>query len=183
MIRNTRKMRGYTLTEILLVVGFISLATISTLTVSKVADHYSTSGTEARKMQALESAIQHTFGIVGFYPLVNATGLNAANATPPDLRDPSNANRIVNGFGNDITLTPATLTTAWGSTYPGFNIVTKAIPSDYCTKFVLSTEGSFDEVSIGGVVVKPVGGSVDVGATAGQCSSSSTMDVTFTSFT
>jgi type II secretory pathway pseudopilin PulG len=178
-----KQQQGFTLTEILLVVGFIALASVLVVRLATNAGVSSTASTEGQNIHALAQAVWRGPGMWGFYPYVSNTAMNASNLTPGNMRDASNANRIVNGFGSDINVTPATYV-AFGITYPGFNIATTNIPFNYCPAIVVDEQSDFDqgEISVQGTLVKTVGGSLDVQALANACESASTVTITFTSF-
>jgi type II secretory pathway pseudopilin PulG len=174
---------GFTLIEVLLVVGFVATGTLAVLIVSNIADRYGKAATETANIHALAEAVWKGPGIMGFYPVVSNAGMNNSNFTPETMRDPSNASSIVNGFGSDINVTPATYVNSYGITYNGFNIATTNIPFNYCSKIVSDAGGDFDQISVQGTIVKAVTASdVDPATMAVACSSATNVTITFTSF-
>ena len=178
-----KQKQGFTLIEVLLVVLFVAIGSLGILVVSAIADRYGKAATETENIHALAEALWKGPGMLGFYPYVSTAGMNSANFTPVSMRDPSNANRIVNGFGSDINVTPATYVNSYGITYNGFNIATTNIPFNYCASLISDAEGDFDQISVQGTIVKAVGAtSVNPAQMAVACNSATSVTITFTSF-
>lgn len=144
---NKKKLaRGFTLVEILLVVGFIALASIGIYTIYTKVTVTNQANTEGRNLDTIRAGVKNLFGGQSTY-----TGLTASVAVQarvvPDSMTTSGATTITNSFGGTVTIAPANL---GAGTNNGFTITYPAVPGAVCSKLATTGGAGFDAVSIGG---------------------------------
>lgn len=175
---NRKQKNGFTLIEILLVVGFIAIAGIGVYSVYSKVQINSAANTEARNIDALRAGIKGLFAPVSSTAGLGNLVINNASITPQPMRNAA-ADGIVNSFGGVVTVASAGNPTAGDS----FTITYNGVPSAACTKLVTGTGSQFEGVTVAGNVVKAYGANtqVDVVAATAQCGSGDTVTIVFTS--
>ena len=163
-----RKNKGFTLVEILLVVGFIALAGIGIYTIYSKVQVSNQANTESRNLDTLRAGIKSMYGGNPNFTGLGNTVANQSRLTPDSMRNPAAANEIINSFGGQVLIAPVSL---GGGTNNGFRITYPEVPGAVCSKLVTSAGGQFNQVTVAGTVVKTFGTSVpiDVAATALSC--------------
>lgn len=165
------KNRGFTLVEILLVVGFISLAGIGIYTIYSKVQMSNSALTEGKNLDTIRAGVKSLFGGNQNYAAVTNLVLNQARITPDSMRAipyvAADAN-INNSFGGAVTVTPASL---GGGTNNGFRVTYPKVPGAVCAKLVTGAGNGWDAI---GVVaannVKVYGtGNISVGTLTAQC--------------
>lgn len=168
-----KKNKGYTLTELLLVVGSMTVMAITVFQLYRtVADNYA-SIEEARRLNRLQQLVLDTVGVVSSYEnlttvdVINLSrsGTNRPAALEPQQFDPSNPNRIINVWKSDVRVGP----TPNGR---GFILTEEGVPPDACSSFVPRLQNITDQIVVNGITVKPLGQSIDVSAMSMACGSS-----------
>lgn len=152
-IKNNKK--GFTLVEILLVVGFIAIASIGIYVVYNKVNSGGKANAEARNLDVLRAGIKNLYGANNNYNGINAQIVDQAGITP----DVMNTNpTITNSFGGAVTIGAVNLGTG---TNNGFAITYNNVPPDVCAKLVPTAGAQFDQVTIGaagaGTVAKAFG--------------------------
>jgi type II secretory pathway pseudopilin PulG len=150
-----KKSKGFTLVEILLVVGFIALASIGIYAVYNKVTTTAKANQENRNMQTIRAGIKQLFGNQQNYTGLTETVVRNARISPQDMH--TGAATLTNAFGGAVTIAPQALGAA-----PGFRITTASIPGDVCVKLASGAGSSFDQVTIGGTVVKAIGTNTQV---------------------
>lgn len=162
---------GFTLVEILLVVGFIALAGVSIYTVYAKVQMSNAALTEGKNLDTIRAGVKSLFGGTQNYAAVSNLVLNQARITPDSMRaipySAADAN-INNSFGGVVTVTPVAL---GGGSNNGFRVTYPKVPGAVCAKLVTGAGTGWDAV---GVVaannVKVFGtGSISVGTLTAQC--------------
>ena len=170
-LKSKKAAAGFTLVEILLVVGFIALAGIGIYTIYNKVQVSSSANAEGRNLDALRAGVKNLYGGSSSYAgLINRT-LNDARITPDSMRAVpyvAGATAINNSFGGAVIVTPVTL--GGGAANNGFQITYPNVPGDVCAKLVTVAGKGFDQVSIGGTTVKAFGtNNLQVDAVATNC--------------
>ncbi len=173
----TKKSLGFTLVEILLTTGLITLG------FSLLAGAYFKTQRnleilkEAKYIMAIkEGAETLSFGERSYTGLTN-TKLNESNITPSALKVPSDITQILSSFSIPISVTSATIGTDVSVTDNAIQITYTGMLDMYCTQFVNQVASKFDEITINNVSVKSVTGGefeVDSEAVATQCNANAT---------
>lgn len=171
------KSKGFTLVEILLVVGFIALASIGIYAVYNKVTTTAKANTENTNLQTVRAGIKQLFGSQKNYTGLTSDVVRNARISPQGMHT-GGASGLVNSFGGDVVIVPQAL----GGT-EGFRITTNSIPGDVCVKLATGAGASFDQVTIGGTVVKAVGSNNQINpiAVTVQCDAD-TVDMVFDSY-
>lgn len=162
-----RKSLGFTLIEVLLVVGFIAVAGLGVYTVYSKVTLNNAANTEARNIDTIRAGIKTLFAGQASTAGLSNTVVNNASLTPSSMVTTGVPTNITNSFGGAVVVTPLTLVAA----NDGFRIRYPSVPGAVCTKLVTGTGSQFERVSVGGAVVKPLGTNtqVDIAATTTAC--------------
>lgn len=141
-----RKNKGFTLIEVLLVVGFIALAGIGVYTIYSKVQISNAANTEARNLDTIRAGVKSLYGASPNYNVpsaINATVLNNARITPENMR--ASATTIVNSFGGAVTIAPVNL---GSGTNNGFRITYNNVPAEVCVKLATTGGAAFDQLTI-----------------------------------
>ncbi|MHC3434930.1 type IV pilin [Diaphorobacter sp. HDW4B] len=183
--KNGRK-AGFTLVEILLVVGFIALAGIGIYTVYTKVQMSNAALTEGKNMDTIKAGVKNLFGGTRNYTDLNNTVINDARVTPDSMRAipyKTADGAINNSFGGVVTVTPASL---GGASDNAFSVRYENVPGAVCSKLITGAAATWDQIAAGTTnqVVKTFGtGQMNIQAVAQACStdSGSGVAITFTS--
>ena len=176
-MKQIKNKKGFTLVELLLVVGLIALgAVVAYITFPKV-QATSRANTEATNINTIASGINNLYAGTNTYASLGTDGataftvLNGARQLPERM---ISGTRILNGFGGDVTITAANLPV--GATTNNFYLITYAgVPTAECTKLASGVGNNFVQVGINGTtgtnLVKefPNEAAIDPGLVAAQC--------------
>lgn len=186
--RNNKK--GFTLVEILLVVGFIALAGIGIYTVYSKVQMSNAALTEGKNLDSIRAGVKNLYGGSQNYTGLTNIVLNDARITPDSMRPipyTVNSNSITNSFGGLVTVTPKVLGS--GGSNNGFSVSYANVPGAVCAKLVTGAGTGWDQINIGtgafagatGGNVKNFGsGRIDVATLATQCAGDGGSGVTIT---
>jgi type II secretory pathway pseudopilin PulG len=162
-----KRTKGYTLIEILLVTGFVSVASIGVYTIFNKAKDISIANNEAKIVEHFRTEIARMYENSPSYLGLDNAAVNAAKVTPTNMTT-ANPNEIVNKFGGAINITPINYASIANS---GFRITYPNIRISSCPHMALSLMGGFNSISVNGTVVKNYGdGTINPGALATACS-------------
>ena len=166
------KKNGFTLVEILLVVGFIALAGIGIYTVYTKVQMSNAALQEGKNLDTIRAGIKNLYGGNQNYAGLSNSVLNDARITPDSMRkipyDAGDAT-ITNSFGGAVNLDPVSLGAAAGSNN-GFRVTYNNVPGAVCAKLVTGTGAAWDQISVQGKVVKSFGkGNLNVSDLATSC--------------
>lgn len=176
--------RGFTLIEVLLVVGFIALASIGVYVVYNKVQTGNAANTEARNIDALRAGVKNIYGgSTSYNGLSNEVALNA-RIVPDNMRTSNSTTAITNSFGGKVTLGPKKFG-ATAAANNAFTIRYEGVPIDVCAKLATSAGAGFNEVEVNGTpvksTIKPTGNELNVALTASSCNSNAGNDLIFTS--
>lgn len=159
--------KGFTLVEILLVVGFIAIATIGIYVVYQKVNEGGQTNTEARNIDTIRAGVKNLWGVNRDYSTLTNAGVIAARIPPNSMTNNGTATSMQNSFGGAVTIDPVARN---GGNNNAFTITYNNVPAGVCTKLVPTSGAQFDEVTVGGTVVKTYGSNnLDAGKTATQC--------------
>ncbi len=170
--------KGFTLIEILLVVGFIALAGSGIYIVYSKVTLSNQANTEGRNLDTLRAGIKSLYASQSSTTGLTNTVVNQAQITPASMTD-GTAGGILNSFGGTATIVPQNL----GGTNNGFRITYTIVPSAVCTKLATGTGGQFDQLTVAGTVVKALGTTtaVDIATATAQCGGADNVTMIFDS--
>lgn len=132
--------------------------------------------TESKNLDTLKAGLKPFFAGQSSTAGLNNTLVNSAQITPPSMMDGTAAG-IVNSFGGAVVITPQGL----GGTNNGFRIEYQNVPSAVCTQLATGTGAQFAQLTVAGVVVKPLGTTTTVNLTTAttQCNSADAVVMQF----
>lgn len=174
-----KKSKGFTLVEILLVVGFIALAGIGIYTIYAKVQVSNQANQESRNLDTLRAGVKSLYASRPSFLGVTNTVANNARVTPDNMRT-DDAAAIINSFGGAVTVEPVNL---GGGTNNGLRIIYTEVPSAVCSKLVTSAGVQFNSVHVAGTEVKKFGSNeaLDVAEAASQCNGTDTVEMFFDS--
>lgn len=166
--------RGFTLIEVLLVVGFIALASIGVYVVYNKVQTGNAANTEARNIDALRAGVKNIYGGSTSYNGLDNTVALQARIVPDNMRSAAaGATDITNSFGGRVTVASTSFGTG-AAPNNAFTIQYEGVPIDVCAKLATSAGAGFNRVQVNGTQVKSTitatGNELNVAATAGACS-------------
>jgi type II secretory pathway pseudopilin PulG len=169
-IKNYNK-KGFTLIEILLVVGFIALAGIGIYSVFSKTNMANQALNESRNINLIKAGIKNLYGNSQGYTGLSNQVLNDARITPDSMRKVpyiSSDNIIINSFGGLVSVTPIVL--GGSGINNGFRITYPKIPGQVCAKLVPMMDKNMDQITVNGVIVKSFGtGNLNLISLATSC--------------
>ena len=180
----TRKRKGFTLVEILLVVGFIALAGIGIYTVYTKVQMSNAALQEGKNLDTIRAGTKNLFGGTQTYANISNIVLNDARITPDSMRPipyQQGASSITNNFGGSVQVAAVAL---GGGSNNGFSVDYPKVPGAVCAKLVTGAGTGWDQVTVGGLVVKPFGtGALDIVNLTKQCAgdNGNGIDIVFSS--
>ena len=167
---NKKGSKGFTLVEILLVVGFISLAGIGIYTVYAKVQQSNAALTEGKNLSTIRAGVKNLFGSSSNYANVANSVLNDARVTPDSMRAVpyvAGDNNINNSFGGVVKVTPVAL---GGGVNNGFDVDFPKVPGGVCANLVTGSGTAWDQITVNAVVVKTFGtGTLNVALLATNC--------------
>lgn len=171
--------KGFTLVEILLVVGFIALAGIGIYTVYSKVQMSNAALTEGKNLDTLRAGAKSLYGGTQTYATVTNAVLNDSRVTPDSMRIipyTAGSSSILNTFGGAVTVLPVSL---GGGTSNGFEVTYPNIPGAVCAKLVAGSGSAWDQIKVGTTTVKGFGtGSLAVAGLATACAADTGNGVT-----
>ena len=176
LFKSSKQKRGFTLIEILLVVGFIAVAGIGVYTVYNKVTLGNAANTEGRNIDTLRAGVKNLFAGASSTANLTNTVVNNAGITPTPMQTAGTPANITNSFGGAVVIAPVTLVAA----NDGFRITYPSVPGSVCTKLVTGTGTQFDRVTVGATVVKALGTNttVDIAAATTACAADAGQGVT-----
>jgi type II secretory pathway pseudopilin PulG len=181
--KSTTKKKGFTLIEILLVVGFIALAGIGVYVVYDKVETANIVNKEYRNIQTLNAGIKNLYRGVnnysGLFPRIVILG----QVVPEEMillgtagRVPATTYRLQNSFSSPMTLEAASYN---GGTDNAYLIITD-VPKKVCAKMATTMSHSFNKVEVDTTTVKDTAANqrnVNVSAAAAACEASAQENV------
>jgi type II secretory pathway pseudopilin PulG len=177
-----KQSKGFTLIEILLVVGFIALASVGVYTIYNKVQISNNANAESRNIDLIRSGVKSLYASQTNYGAAAAnlnTILNNARIVPEVMNGGQTGTaNITNSFGGAVTVTVVGLN---GGTNNAFRITYAQVPAAVCTKLAASAAAQFDAVTAGGSNVKTFGvNQIDVAALTAGCNTDAGAGVTMT---
>ena len=158
-----KKNKGFTLVEILLVVGFIALASIGIYAVYNKAITTGKANQENTNLQTIRAGINNLFGNQKDYADVSEDVVRNARISPPSMH--TGAYALTNLFGGRVIIREETI-----GVKKGFSIESQRVPTDVCIKLGAMAGASFERIQIASAIVKEPGYKPDPEKIVVQCS-------------
>lgn len=170
MKKNNNK-KGFTLVEILLVVGFMALAGIGIYTVFGKTNTSNKALQESRNINVLKAGIKNIYGGSQGYGGLSNGVLNDSRTTPESMRKvpyDSPDSTITNMFGGSVLVVPTVL--GGSGLNNGFRISYSKVPGDVCSKLVTMVDKNIEQITVNGNIVKVYGtGTLNLTSLATNC--------------
>lgn len=185
-----KNIKGYTLLELMLVLGVITLLVIAIYTAYAKKATSEAVKNQTAYLSSLTNSINEAFiaskvdvtstATEGYSKLTNTSAISA-NLVPTSLVN--GASTIKNIFGGNITLSSTTITNVTG-TLPAYSISLTNIPSAACTLLTTTDyANSMQEVWVGTVRVKTAGTSqTNISTATTACAAATSSTVEFRNF-
>ena len=179
-----KRRKGFTLVEILLVVGFIALAGIGVYTLYSKVQTSNAALQEGKNLDTIRAGIKNLFGGTQNYANIGNGVLNDARIPPDSMRPiPYHAGdtSITNSFGGSVQVAAVAL---GGGSNNGFSVTYPKVPGSVCAKLVTGAGTGWDQITAGGTVVKAFGtGALDIVKLTQQCAgdNGNGIDIVFSS--
>ena len=156
--------KGFTLTEVLLVLGVAAIIIMLIFLVLPKVLSASKSSQDIKNLTSLQNSIHEIYGSQASYNGVSADVLLKARAIPENmLANPAQSNSdIINAFSGKVFL---------GQVINGFSIAFANIPPDACVKMVTAVAPLYYQITANGVNVKAYYSTpqMDIGNVTTQC--------------
>lgn len=159
-----RRQRGFLSVELGLVLLVVAILVVGSVAYYNSNLRKTSISTNVQQIQAIAGAAKATYGYQNLYSQVTTAVAVQGHLIPDSLRDGA-ASTATNNFGSAITVAPANgtgtndmLQVTWGN-----------VPSDQCSDIVLGVASSLRRVSVGGTVVKPLDGAMNIATLNTAC--------------
>jgi prepilin-type N-terminal cleavage/methylation domain-containing protein len=148
-----KKNKGFTLIEILLVIGFISILGLGVYIVYDKVNVSSIANDEARNIKVIQSSILNLYAVSKNYSSINIETLIAAKAVPGNMRQTTT--QLSNGFGGSVNVSSANY---GGFINKSFSISYGDVPKGICMRFIALASITSVRVTVNGIAVKDASG-------------------------
>jgi len=161
--------KGFTLTEVLLVLGLAAIIIIIIfMSYPKVRASQQVEA-ESKNIAAMQAGARSLYSSTANYAgLTNEIAIKA-NIIPDNMLQNSDGSTILNAWKGDVTI-KSDGNTHSGEDDSGFYIRYVRLMPEACSKLVTSVAGSFYEINVNGTTVKDSGGQLDIQKTTTACS-------------
>lgn len=173
-----RNQSGFSLVEILLVLGIIAILAIAAFIIFPQVQASNRANAEQSNIQTVTAGIKSLYGATRNYDGITEGVVNQARIFPASMNGGNFGltSPITSSWSAPVTVTPV-------GTAPArqFAITYDAVPSEVCTRLVPGLAQNFEIVTVGTATVKAAGSTaVDPGAVVTACASGA-QTVVFTS--
>lgn len=146
-VKNKKKTQyGFSLTELVLVVGFIALASIGLYALYKKVSTTYLAQNESRQMSAIATSAMQLLSASNAPVSIDATFLVNAGVIP--------AGSITTGTYISAMGSPVVFSSVYTNNVGEFQIAYSAMITDYCMKLVSAYQPNADYISVAGTVIQ-----------------------------
>ena len=165
-----RKQGGFSLVEILLVLGIIALLAIAAFIIFPQVQAANRANTEQSNITTMAAGIKNLYGATRDYSTITPAILIQAKIAPSSMYgNVAGATELTSSWSQSVLVDPV------GTTQ--FSITYSAVPSEVCTRLVPGLLANFQAVTVGGTTVT----ANNPGGVVGACAASAAPSVVFTS--
>ncbi|EFT1001157.1 prepilin-type N-terminal cleavage/methylation domain-containing protein [Escherichia coli] len=175
LIKNKKSKKGFSLLELLLVLGIIAALVVAAFIVYPKVQASQRAKAESNNIAAIQAGVKALYASASsFTGLTNTVAVQAKIFPDNMLVGSGSSAKPVNAFKGDVTLASANSgpSAAQGSS---FTITYSNVPAAECTKIITAVAGNFYAVGAGDVggegSLKAAGEVLNVARTAMQCQS------------
>lgn len=167
---NPKYQRGFSLLELLLVLGSISALIVGAFIVYPKVLAAQRAEAESKNIAAIQAGIKSLYAGSATYMGLTNSAANKAEAFPVNMIKIAGAGtNIVNTWKGYVTLAPAT-TGPSGTAGSAFTITYTGVPAAECSKIISVVVSNFYLAQVGTRTVKDVESNLDVEAMTEACS-------------
>lgn len=166
-----KKKKGFSLLELLLVLGIVAALIVSAFLIYPKAQSSQRAAAEAKNLATIQAGVKSLYGGIASYSgLTNATALGAKVFPDVMISGTGTSADVVNSFKGSVTVAPDN-TGPSGVAGSSFTITYTGVPNNECTKIIATTAESFYMASVGSTVVKDAGGQLNIVNASTACNS------------
>ena len=168
LLRN-KKQKGFSLLELLLVLGIIAALVVGAFIVYPKVQASQRAEAESKNIATIQAGVKSLYTSASSYSGLTNTVAVSAKIFPDNMLSGSGTTTVVNTFKGPVTVAEAT-TGPSATAGSSFTITYGDVPAAECTKIVTAAAGNFYAAGVGTAGnVKAAGGVLDVAKTATQC--------------
>lgn len=160
--RRARRIQGFSLLEILLVLGIAAALIIAAFVVYPKVQAANRAQAEEQNIAAIAAGARSLYAGSSSYASISNQVLLNAKVFPDSMVDATGAN-VTNAWGGIVTVLPSTNVTN------GFNIEETGVPQVECTKIVSGAGTNFTYIMLNGAQVKTAVKALDPATVAAAC--------------
>lgn len=172
LIKNNRSKKGFSLLELLLVLGIIAALVVAAFIVYPKVQASQRAQAEANNIATIQAGVKALYTSASSFTGLTNTVAVQANIFPDNMLSGSGtAAKPINVFKGSVAVAAASTgpSAVAGSS---FTITYSNVPAAECTKIITAAAGNFYTAGVGTVSnVKSAGGVLDVALTASKCQS------------
>lgn len=152
-MRTKQLSRGFSLVEILLVLGIIAILSIGAFIIFAQVKDSSDANTESQNLTTIIAGVRNLYGIRADYTGITTDIVNAASIFPPNMNGGvrTAGHLILHAGGGEVEVIP------WGADSKMFAVVYNNVSKRLCIKIAQNYGRNVEIVMVGSVEVKSLG--------------------------
>lgn len=162
-----RNKKGFSLLELLLVLGIIAALVVGAFIVYPKVQASQRAEAESKNIATIQAGVKALYTSASSYSGLTNTVATNAKIFPDNML---NGTSVINVFKGNVTLATSTESPS-GVANSAFTITYANIPAAECTKIIAAAAGNFYVAKVGTTTVKAAGSILDVAATTTACAS------------
>lgn len=164
-----KKKKGFSLLELMLVLGIIAALIVSAFLIYPKAQSAQRATAEAKNIATIQAGVKTLYAGLASYTGLNNTAALGAKVFPDIMISGTGTSAtVLNSFKGSVTLAPAA-TGPSGVAGSSFTITYTGVPNNECTKIIATTAESFYMASVGSTTVKDSGGQLNIENASTAC--------------
>ncbi|OON40546.1 type IV pilin [Izhakiella australiensis] len=164
-----RNKKGFSLLELLLVLGIIAALVVGAFIVYPKVQASQRAEAESKNIATIQSGVKALYNSASNYAgLNNAVGVQARIFPDNMLNGTGATASVVNLFKGNVTLAPSADSPS-GTANSSFNITWVSVPAAECIKIVSAVAANFYIAEVGSAIVKSADGALDVASASQAC--------------
>ncbi|ENA52380.1 prepilin-type N-terminal cleavage/methylation domain protein [Escherichia coli 2729250] len=181
LIKNKKSKKGFSLLELLLVLGIIAALVVAAFIVYPKVQASQRAQAESNNIATIQAGVKALYTSASSFTGLNNSVAVQAKIFPDNMLSGSgSAAKPINAFKGNVVVASAD-TGPSAATGSSFTITYENVPAAECTKIITAAAGNFYIAQVGCATVKKAGGTLNVAATAAACSDANSNKLVFTS--
>ncbi|HAT7491864.1 TPA: prepilin-type N-terminal cleavage/methylation domain-containing protein [Raoultella ornithinolytica] len=170
LIKNEKSKKGFSLLELLLVLGIIAALVVAAFIVYPKVQASQRAQAESNNIATIQAGVKALFtSASSFTGLTNSVAVQAKIFPDNMLSGSGSAAKPINAFKGNVTLAAAN-TGPSAATASSFTITYENVPASECTKIITAAAGNFYTAGVGTAGnVKAAGGVLNVASASTEC--------------